>query len=254
MSQPSSFRAAILAFSDTHALYHQLVERHGDDAVMVVGTMIEKAGPSMSLAEIMVLTQQVLDAGARLGWQKLAQVAQAAGAASVSWSKPASVSDPLLPKIHGPQLGRPLPKVLDEIEGDWIRKAMQQARGNKLEAAHLLGIKPTALHYKLEKYGIKVFDTSQPAQPTPPLDPELKAKLDREVNELEMSNRAAKVLAGGFGAPPIRYIGELVQQTTDWMWKHKGCGQKTLKELKKLLTAMGLAFGMKVEGWTPPTS
>ena len=32
--------------------------------------------------------------------------------------------------------------------------AFEKARGVKAEAARLLGIKPSALYYKLEKYGI----------------------------------------------------------------------------------------------------
>jgi two-component system response regulator HydG len=49
---------------------------------------------------------------------------------------------------------RPLPDVLDDLERQLVVAAMEKAHGVKAEAARLLGIKPSALYYKLEKYGI----------------------------------------------------------------------------------------------------
>ncbi len=49
---------------------------------------------------------------------------------------------------------RPLPEVLDELERQLVLSAFEKARGVKAEAARLLGVKPSALYYKLEKYGI----------------------------------------------------------------------------------------------------
>ena len=48
-----------------------------------------------------------------------------------------------------------LPEILDDLEKQLILKAYKQAQGVKTETARLLGIKPSALYYKLEKYGIK---------------------------------------------------------------------------------------------------
>jgi two-component system, NtrC family, response regulator HydG len=47
-----------------------------------------------------------------------------------------------------------LPEILDDLERQLIKKAFDQAKGVKTETARLLGIKPSALYYKLEKYGI----------------------------------------------------------------------------------------------------
>jgi two-component system response regulator HydG len=47
-----------------------------------------------------------------------------------------------------------LPDLLDDIERQLILKAYGQAKGVKTETARLLGIKTSALYYKLEKYGI----------------------------------------------------------------------------------------------------
>ncbi|MDP8255199.1 MAG: sigma-54 dependent transcriptional regulator [Candidatus Alcyoniella australis] len=53
------------------------------------------------------------------------------------------------------QLGtRPLPEIVDEIERDLIKAAYGRANGVKTETAKLLGIKTSALYYKLEKYGL----------------------------------------------------------------------------------------------------
>ncbi len=47
-----------------------------------------------------------------------------------------------------------LPDILDDLERQLILKAYQKAKGVKTETARLLGIKTSALYYKLEKYEI----------------------------------------------------------------------------------------------------
>lgn len=58
---------------------------------------------------------------------------------------------PSLPASGGLELNR----VLDRIEEDLVREALQQAGGVKAAAARLLSIKKSALHYKINKYGIE---------------------------------------------------------------------------------------------------
>ena len=48
----------------------------------------------------------------------------------------------------------PLNKTLDDMERKLIERAMQEANQVKTRAAELLGIKTSALYYKLEKYGL----------------------------------------------------------------------------------------------------
>ena len=43
---------------------------------------------------------------------------------------------------------------LDEVERDLIARAMEEAHHVKTKAASLLGIKTSALYYKLDKYGL----------------------------------------------------------------------------------------------------
>ena len=47
-----------------------------------------------------------------------------------------------------------LPDILDDLERQLILKAYREAKGVKTETARLLGIKPSALYYKLDKYRI----------------------------------------------------------------------------------------------------
>ena len=72
-------------------------------------------------------------------------------------------------------------------------------------------------------------------------------KLNRHVNELELSVRSINCLQNA----SIRTIGELVQKTESEMLRTKNFGRKSLNELKELLDAMGLTFGMDIRGWTP---
>jgi two-component system, NtrC family, response regulator HydG len=55
--------------------------------------------------------------------------------------------------LQVPTGDRPLPDILEELERELIRRAYEKARGVKTETARLLGIKTSALYYKLEKYG-----------------------------------------------------------------------------------------------------
>ena len=52
--------------------------------------------------------------------------------------------------------GMDLNEAVEGMEERLLRQALDQAKGVKAEAARLLGLKPSALYYKLEKYGIEV--------------------------------------------------------------------------------------------------
>jgi DNA-directed RNA polymerase subunit alpha len=72
--------------------------------------------------------------------------------------------------------------------------------------------------------------------------------LDRPVGELELSVRSANCLQNA----NIRFIGELVQRTEADMLKTKNFGRKSLREIKDILSKMGLTLGMTVDNWEPP--
>jgi len=72
--------------------------------------------------------------------------------------------------------------------------------------------------------------------------------LNRSVDELELSVRSANCLENA----DIHFIGELVQKTEAEMLKTKNFGRKSLKEIKDILSEMGLSLGMKLDSWSPP--
>jgi len=69
----------------------------------------------------------------------------------------------------------------------------------------------------------------------------------RSVDELDLSVRAENCLQ----AANIKFIGDLVQKTEGEMLKTKNFGRKSLKEIKELLSEMGLQLGMRLESWPP---
>ncbi|GMV39231.1 MAG: DNA-directed RNA polymerase subunit alpha [Myxococcales bacterium] len=78
-------------------------------------------------------------------------------------------------------------------------------------------------------------------------DEPINENLYRTVDELELSVRSANCLQNA----NIRFIGELVQKSEAEMLKTKNFGRKSLKEIKDVLTEMGLNLGMRVEGFDP---
>ncbi|MFO0662542.1 MAG: DNA-directed RNA polymerase subunit alpha [Polyangiaceae bacterium] len=79
---------------------------------------------------------------------------------------------------------------------------------------------------------------------TPEEEP-LNENLFRSVDELELSVRSANCLQNA----SITLIGELVQKTEQDMLKTKNFGRKSLKEIKEILSNMGLSLGMKIDNW-----
>ena len=63
-----------------------------------------------------------------------------------------------------------------------------------------------------------------------------------------ISVRSANCLANA----DIKRIGDLVQRTESEMLKTKNFGRKSLKEIKEILSEMGLSLGMKLDNWPPP--
>jgi DNA-binding NtrC family response regulator len=56
-----------------------------------------------------------------------------------------------------PSGDKSLPEILEDLERQLIQRAYDKTAGVKTETARLLGIKTSALYYKLEKYGIGVI-------------------------------------------------------------------------------------------------
>ncbi len=70
--------------------------------------------------------------------------------------RPPSKSAPVLKLAseRRPDWSRPLSQRMEEEEAKIISEALKCSKGNKSEAARLLGISPSTLHYKLERFGL----------------------------------------------------------------------------------------------------
>ena len=102
-----------------------------------------------------------------------------------------------------------------------------------------------------EQLSIFINFEEQPEPVEAPVNEEqekLNENLWRTVDELELSVRSANCLQNA----NIKYIGELVQRSEAEMLKTKNFGRKSLKEIKEILSEMGLTLGMKLEAWVPP--
>ncbi len=80
----------------------------------------------------------------------------------------------------------------------------------------------------------------------PTTDEPLNENLFRSVEELELSVRSYNCLQNA----NIHHIGELVQKTEAEMLKTKNFGRKSLKEIKEILSDMGLSLGMRIDNWS----
>lgn len=95
---------------------------------------------------------------------------------------------------------------------------------------------------------INFSEDIEPELPEPEIvEEKVNEHLLRSVDELELSVRSANCLQNA----NIRHIGDLVQRTESEMLKTKNFGRKSLKEIKEILTEMGLSLGMKLDNWPP---
>jgi DNA-directed RNA polymerase subunit alpha len=105
---------------------------------------------------------------------------------------------------------------------------------------------------KIVKEQLSIFinfdETEEPAEEAKPVEEaKLNENLFRSVDELELSVRSANCLQNA----NIKTIGDLVQKSEAEMLKTKNFGRKSLKEIKEILSEMGLSLGMKLETWPP---
>ena len=65
---------------------------------------------------------------------------------------PILLGDPSKTTLRLLQEDLPLVEALEDLERQLIARALEKSRGVKTEAARILGLKTSALYYKLEKY------------------------------------------------------------------------------------------------------
>ena len=86
-----------------------------------------------------------------------------------------------------------------------------------------------------------VVELEEAAGEVSPLE-ELREKLDRSIEELELSVRSFNCLE----AAGIKTIRDLVQKSESEMLKYRNFGRKSLSEIKNILRDMGLGFNLKI--------
>lgn len=99
-----------------------------------------------------------------------------------------------------------------------------------------------AMFIRAEEEQAAVFEAEEAAEEVSPLAA-LEEKLDRSIEELELSVRSFNCLE----AAGIKTIRDLVQKSESEMLKYRNFGRKSLSEIKNILKEMGLTFAMKFD-------
>jgi len=130
---------------------------------------------------------------------------------------------------------------------DYDKLTVEVWTDGSLDPQEALGLSSKIMKEQLQVF-INFDESSEPEmEEAEKSAPALNEHLFRSVDDLELSVRSANCLKNA----NIRYIGELVQKTEAEMLKTKNFGRKSLNEIKDILTEMGLALGMKLDGWPP---
>jgi len=96
------------------------------------------------------------------------------------------------------------------------------------------------IRFEEEQKQVEVFKEEEEAV-TPIM--ELEEKLDKSIEELELSVRSFNCLE----AAGIKTIRDLIQKSESDMLKYRNFGRKSLNEIKNILKEMGLSFNLKLD-------
>ncbi len=138
-----------------------------EDISVLARHFVARHGPRIN-PRVRSLTPEALVAMARYAWPGNVRELENAIEQSLVFCETASLAEGDLPaflqasvirsaNVQGtlpmPHGDRPLPDILEDLERQLIERAYEKAGRVKTETARLLGIKTSALYYKLEKYG-----------------------------------------------------------------------------------------------------
>lgn len=98
-----------------------------------------------------------------------------------------------------------------------------------------------AMFIRAEDEQAAVMELEEGGMEVSPLE-EMREKLDRSIEELELSVRSFNCLE----AAGIKTIRDLVKKSESEMLKYRNFGRKSLSEIKNILKEMGLAFNTKI--------
>ena len=133
-----------------------------DDIAMLANHFVGKLAPRTN-PEVRALSDEALGRLMAYAWPGNVRELENAIEQALVFAEGHSITVNALPAyLQGPsdedKLDVPkemsLPDILDDLERQLILKAYDRAKGVKTETARLLGIKTSALYYKLDKYGI----------------------------------------------------------------------------------------------------
>ncbi|MEM9489923.1 MAG: sigma 54-interacting transcriptional regulator, partial [Myxococcota bacterium] len=133
-----------------------------DDIPLLVGHFIDKLGPRTN-PDIKSISDGALGRLMAYHWPGNVRELENIVEQALVFAEGERIEVAALPAfLHGPsdddRLDVPkemsLPEILDDLERQLILKAYDKAKGVKTETARLLGIKTSALYYKLDKYKI----------------------------------------------------------------------------------------------------
>jgi len=96
------------------------------------------------------------------------------------------------------------------------------------------------IRFEEEQKQVEVFKEEE-EEVTPIM--ELEEKLDKSIEELELSVRSFNCLE----AAGIKTIRDLIQKSESDMLKYRNFGRKSLNEIKNILKEMGLSFNLKLD-------
>ncbi|MCG8425705.1 MAG: sigma-54 dependent transcriptional regulator [Proteobacteria bacterium] len=139
-----------------------------DDIPLLVSHFIEKLGPRTN-ADVRGISDSALGRLMAYNWPGNVRELENVIEQSLVFAEGEHIEISALPAfLHGPsqedKLEVPkemsLPEILDDLERQLILKAYKKANGVKTETARLLGIKTSALYYKLEKYKLDKYGLS----------------------------------------------------------------------------------------------
>jgi two-component system response regulator HydG len=137
-----------------------------EDIPLLVSHFIEKLGPRTN-AEIKGIDDAALARLCAYGWPGNVRELENAIEQSLVFASGENLGVAALPAflregtsestLAVPSGNMSLPEILEDLERQLIQRAYDKTGGVKTETARLLGIKTSALYYKLEKYGIGVI-------------------------------------------------------------------------------------------------
>jgi two-component system, NtrC family, response regulator HydG len=142
------------------------LREHREDIPLLVQHFIEKQGPRLN-AGITSISPEALARLCDYAWPGNVRELQNAVDQSLVFAEGTRIEVEALPPVFRqassknllpiPTGDRSLPEVLEDLERQLILRAYEETKGIKTETARKLGIKTSALYYKLEKYGIGVI-------------------------------------------------------------------------------------------------